>query len=107
MKSFATLAVLLCAAALAQAAAVKPTFTSTPPVAASQGVLYTYTVTASTPDHEAITFTLHGPAGSTLVGGNTVNWTPTAAQSRHANSFTIIATSASGGKATQIFKITP
>ena len=97
----------LCLAVCAQAAVVRPTFTSTPSVSASEGVLYTYQVTASTPDHEAITFALHGPAGAVLQNGNTVNWTPSAVQARKVNGFTITATSSSGGKATQNFKIDP
>src|SRR5580704_10635136 len=91
----------------AQAAVVKPTFTSTPTLVATQGVQYTYTVTASTPDHEAITFALRGPVGATLVGGDKVTWTPSATEARRMNLFVITATSSSGGRATQSFKIDP
>src|SRR5205814_10588921 len=87
---------------------VQPTFTSKPTLAASQAVQYTYTVTATTADHESITFHLaKAPSGLTFSGGNTVVSTPTAAQSRIANTFSITAMSASGGIATQSFKITP
>lgn len=91
----------------AQAAVVKPTFTSTPTLVATQGAQYTYTVTASTPDHEAITFALRGPVGATLVGGDKVTWTPSATEARRMNLFVITATSSSGGRATQSFKIDP
>jgi hypothetical protein len=86
---------------------VRPTFTSTPNLAAAQGVEYTYTVTASTPDHEAITFSLRGPVGAVLENGNTVTWTPTASEARKTNAFAITATSSSGGKAIQTFRIDP
>ncbi|MGE0405483.1 MAG: fibronectin type III domain-containing protein [Candidatus Korobacteraceae bacterium] len=46
-----------------------------------------------------------GPAGATISGG-ILSWTPTHAQSRVANSFTITASS-SGGSATQTFSVTP
>lgn len=108
MRKFGVVAVLLCLAIGATAAVVvKPKFPSTPSLAASQGVQYTYTVTASTTDHEVVTFALHGPVGAVLAGGNTVTWTPSATEARKGNFFTITATSASGGKATQSFKIVP
>jgi hypothetical protein len=107
MRTPATLIGFLCLAVCAQAAVVRPTFTSTPGLAATEGVQYMYTVTASTPDHEAITFALHGPPGAVLASGNTVTWTPSASQARKTSAFTITATSSSGGKATQSFKIDP
>ena len=97
----------LCLSVCAQAATVRPTFTSTPSLSARQGVPYTYTVTASTPDDESITFTLHGPPGAVLQNGNTLTWTPSAAQVRRLIAFEIVAMSSSGGKATQSFKIDP
>ena len=107
MRKFGHLAAFVCLALAAQAAAVKPTFTSTPSLVATQGVQYQYVVTASTPDHEAITFSLHGPTGATLVGGNTMTWTPLASQSRRADNFVITARSASGGTVMQTFQIVP
>jgi hypothetical protein len=107
MRTFEHLAAVLCLVVGLQAAVVRPVFTSTPSLAASQDVAYTYTVMASTPDHEAITFLLHGPVGATLVGGNKVTWTPSATEARKTNSFSITATSASGGKTIQTFRIVP
>jgi hypothetical protein len=83
-----------------------PAFSSTPVTAASQGTAYTYQVTASDPAGSAITYALtSAPTGATI-SGNTVNWTPTGAQSRVSNSFTVTATT-SGGSATQSWTVTP
>jgi len=84
-----------------------PVFTSAPGVAASQGVLYSYQVTATDPAGGTVTFSLTtSPAGATLVGG-LLSWTPAAAQSRVANSFRVTATTSSGGAATQSWTVTP
>ncbi len=84
-----------------------PQFTSTPTIAAEEGAAYTYQVTATTSDMSAITYVLSsGPVGATLAG-NTVTWTPTHAESRVANAFTVKATTAAGGSATQTWNVTP
>jgi len=84
-----------------------PILTSTPGIAASQGALYSYQVSATDPAGGAVAFSLAvSPAGATLVG-NQLNWTPDAAQSRVANSFTITATTSSGGTKTQSWTVTP
>jgi len=84
-----------------------PVFTSTPVTAATQGVAYTYQLSAVDPSGGTVTFSLTaGPAGATL-SGNTVSWTPTAAQSRVSNSFEVTATTTSGGTATQSWTVTP
>ena len=84
-----------------------PTFTSTPVTAAEEGVMYSYQVTATSSDMSAITYELSGgPTGATLAG-NTVTWTPTHGESRVANAFTVKATTASGGSATQTWNVTP
>ena len=84
-----------------------PAFTSTPVTAAEEGVMYSYPVTATSSDMSAITYELSsGPAGATL-SGNTVTWTPTHGESRAANAFTVKATTASGGSATQTWNVTP
>jgi len=83
-----------------------PMFTSTPVTAATQGVVYTYTLAATDPSGAAVTFSLTtAPTGATL-SGNTLTWTPTAAQSRTPNSFTVTA-SASGGSASQSWTVSP
>ncbi len=84
-----------------------PVFTSTPGAAASQGVAYSYQLSANDPSGGTLTFALTAaPAGATLTG-STVNWTPTPAQSRVSNSFTVTASAASGGTATQSWSVTP
>ena len=87
--------------------ATKPTFTSTAPTSANEGVAYSYQVTATSPDSSAITFSLTtAPVGATL-SGSTVSRTPPHAESRTSNSFTITATTAAGGSATQSWTVTP
>jgi hypothetical protein len=84
-----------------------PAFTSTPVTAAEEGVMYSYQVTATSSDMSAITYELSGgPAGATL-SGNTVTWTPTHAESRAGNAFTVKAMTAAGGSATQTWNVTP
>jgi hypothetical protein len=83
-----------------------PIFTSAPVTAAAQGVPYSYTPAAVDPAGGTVTFALTtGPTGATLSGG-TISWTPTAAQSRTSNSFTVTA-STSGGSATQSWTVSP
>jgi len=84
-----------------------PVFTSTPVTAASQGVSYSYTLAATDPAGGSITFSLPtAPAGATITG-STINWTPAAAESRASNSFEAMATTSSGGTATQSWTVTP
>ena len=84
-----------------------PVFTSMPGTAATQGVVYTYQPAAEDPAGGSVTFSLTtSPTGATL-SGNTVTWTPTAAQSRVSNSFAVKATTTSGGNATQSWTVTP
>jgi len=86
---------------------VNPQFTSTPVMGAEEGATYTYQVAASSPDKSAIAFALtSGPVGATI-SGSTITWTPTHAESRVANAFTVTATTASGGSATQTWSVTP
>lgn len=83
-----------------------PIFTSAPVTAAAQGEAYSYSAVAVDPAGGAVTYSLTtAPTGATL-SGNAVSWTPTAAQSRTANSFTVTATS-SGGTATQSWTVSP
>ncbi len=84
-----------------------PIFTSAPVTAAAQGEAYSYTPVAVDPASGAVTYSLTtGPTGSAL-SGNAVSWTPTAAQSRTSNSFTVTASTASGGTATQSWMVSP
>jgi hypothetical protein len=84
-----------------------PVFTSVPVTAASQGASYIYGLAATDPSEGIVTFSLiTTPAGATL-SGNTILWSPTAAESRVSNSFTAKATTSSGGSATQSWTVTP
>jgi Fibronectin type III domain len=49
---------------------------------------------------------VQAPSGAAL-SGDTVNWTPTAAQSRVSNSFTLRATTSEGGTASQSWTVSP
>ena len=87
--------------------AVNPVFTSVPVTAASQGVAYNYQLAATDPSGGTVSFALAAsPMGATL-SGNTISWTPAAAQSRVANSFTARASTTSGGNAQQSWTVSP
>jgi hypothetical protein len=84
-----------------------PMFTSTPATAAEEGTPYSYELAATVSGSSAITFALTtAPAGATLSSGN-INWTPTHAESRIGNAFTVTATTAAGGSATQSWTVIP
>ena len=87
--------------------AANPIFTSEPPTAATQSVLYTYQIAATDPAGGTVSFSLTtGPSGASL-SGSTLNWTPTAPQSRVPDSFTVTATTTSGGSASQTWTVSP
>jgi len=84
-----------------------PVFTSAPVTAATQGVAYTYQLAAVDPAGGTVTFSMTtSPTGAAL-SGSTITWTPTAAESRVANSFAVTATTTSGGTASQTWTVTP
>lgn len=84
-----------------------PTFTSVAPVVATEGQVYSYTLTATDPIHSAITFSLvTAPAGA-QISSNVLTWTPTHVQSRTVNTFQVTATTGAGGSASQEFSVTP
>lgn len=84
-----------------------PIFTSTPVTGGEQGVAYTYQIAATDPAGGSVTFALTtGPMGATL-SGSALNWTPTAAESRVSNNFTVTATTTSGGTAQQSWMVSP
>ncbi|HJV49326.1 MAG TPA: putative Ig domain-containing protein [Geothrix sp.] len=85
-----------------------PTITSTPGTSAAGGVAYTYTVVATDPESDAITYQLtNGPTGAVLTG-NSLSWTPSASQERVAASFTIEAQDVWGAtSAPQTWTVTP
>jgi len=84
-----------------------PTFTSVPVTAATQDVAYTYELAAVDPAGGTVTFSLTSSPPGAALSGNTITWTPTAAQSRVSNSFTVTATTTSGGTAQQSWTVTP
>ena len=84
-----------------------PIFTSTPVTAAAQGAAYSYQVAATDPSGGTVSFALTtGPTGASL-SGSTVNWTPTAAQSRTSSAFTVTATTSENATATQSWTVSP
>ena len=84
-----------------------PIFTSTPGTQAEEAFVYTYQAAATDPSGGAVTFSLSTAPNGAALSGSTLTWTPTAPQSRTANSFTLTATSASGGTARQSWSVTP
>lgn len=84
-----------------------PLFTSVPVMAATQDVAYTYPLAATDPAGGSVTFSLTASPTGAALNANTVTWTPTAAQSRVSNSFTVKATTTSGGTASQSWMVTP
>ena len=89
-------------AANSTAVSLTPTFTSTPGTAASQGAAYTYQIETSPGSNVAL---VTAPSGATLAG-NALTWTPSAAQSRVPNQFSLAASTAAGS-ATQSWSVTP
>lgn len=83
------------------------TFTSTPVTSAEEGVQYSYQLAATSSNSSAVTFTLTTAPSGAALSGNTISWTPTHAQSRTSNSFTVSATAAGGGSASQSWTVTP
>jgi Fibronectin type III domain len=81
------------------------TFTSRPGTTATQGAIYTYQI-ETLPLVSPVSLALvTAPSGATL-SGTTLTWTPSAAQSRVLNQFSVTATNAAGS-ATQSWSVTP
>lgn len=98
-----------CGGGSSQSASVQSVvkFSTHPNTSANEGDLYTYTPTATDTANGTISFAIaQAPDGATL-SGDSLAWTPTSAQSRLANSFTITATSTAGGSAQQTWSLTP
>jgi len=84
-----------------------PIFASAPVTAATEGTVYTYQITATDPRGGPVSLALtSAPAGATL-SGSTITWTPTPAQSRVGNGFTVTATTLAGGTGRQSWTLTP
>jgi len=84
-----------------------PVFTSAPVTTATQDIAYAYQVAATDPAGGSVTFSLTASPTGAALNGSMVAWTPAAAQSRVSNSFTVKATTASGGTASQSWTVTP
>jgi hypothetical protein len=84
-----------------------PVFTSVPVTTADEATLYSYQLAATSPDGSTVSFSLAQSPEGASVSGSTISWTPTHAQSRNANQFSVTATSASGGSATQSWSVAP
>jgi hypothetical protein len=70
-------------------------------------MLYSYQVSATDPAGGTVTFALSSAPTSATLSGSTLSWTPAAEQSRVSDSFTVAATTTSGGTATQSWTVTP
>jgi hypothetical protein len=84
-----------------------PIFTSTPGSAASEGVVYSCQLAATDPAGGTVEFSLTAVPTTATLTGNALSWTPAPSQSPVSNSFTVAATTASGGNATQSWKVAP
>ncbi len=89
-----------------------PTFTSVPsPTLAQASPTYTYPITATDPSGTTITYTLPTPVTGASIAGSTLSWTPTGTAPltgrEMPTSFTVKATTALGGTATQTWTVTP
>ena len=82
-------------------------FSSTPPTAASEGSAYTYQLAAADSAGGSVSFALTAAPTGAILEGSTVSWTPTSAQSRVSDTFTVTAMTASGASATQSWTVTP
>jgi hypothetical protein len=88
-------------------AAPAPTFTSTAPTGASEGQGYSYSLTATDPAGGTVSFQLTSGPTNASITGSVLTWTPSHAQSRLPNNFTITATTSEQGSATQTFAVNP
>jgi len=82
-----------------------PAFTSTPGTTAAEGVTYTYQIETLPAAGTATLALVTAPSGATL-NGNTITWTPSPAQSRVPNQFSVSAANA-GGTTTMFWSVTP
>jgi hypothetical protein len=94
-------------AAVTAVAGAPPKFSSVAPTTASEAEPYSYKVAATDPSGGTVSFAItRGPANASIAG-TTLSWTPSHAQSRVANSFTITAATSEGASAIQTFSVIP
>ncbi len=95
------------ATAVVTVTAPAPVFSTTASVTAAEGVAYTYTPEVTDPAGTAVACKLTAaPDGAGLVDG-VLSWIPSWSESRAPNSFTLTATTAAGGSATQSWSVSP
>ena len=85
----------------------QPRITSVPPVNATVGLEYSYTVTASNEDGDTITFSLSASIAGMSINVSTgrFTWTPTASQ-KGKQTVTVKVSDGHGGEAEQTFNVT-
>jgi RHS repeat-associated protein len=85
-----------------------PVITSTPAFVATVDDSYTYQVTASDPEGQALAYSLlAAPAGMTISAANgLIQWTPTSGQLGRPHTITVVASDPAGNVAGQRFTIT-
>ncbi|HEY3929400.1 MAG TPA: hypothetical protein VGL89_13585 [Candidatus Koribacter sp.] len=84
-----------------------PVFTSVPPTVVQEGVTYTYQIETTVTDKSTVTYKVTTGPKEASISGSTMSWTPTHAEARTSNSFTITATTSNKGTQTQAFTLTP
>lgn len=81
-----------------------PTITSAPITNAKVGILYSYTVTATDPENDPLTFELLTKPTGMAISGNKISWTPTSLQIGKKN-VKISVKDASGNSTEQSFNV--
>jgi hypothetical protein len=82
-----------------------PVFLSAPGTTATEGTAYTYQIETS-PASGGVTLALASAPSSATLQGYSLSWTPSAAQARTSNQFSLTATNAAGS-VTQTWSVTP
>jgi hypothetical protein len=85
-------------------APLPPVFTSTPPLTAAENQQYTYTISTVDPAGGSVSYQLLATPGAGMTG-NVVSWYPY--NQRDLYDFTVVATTTSGGTASQSWTVVP
>src|SRR4051812_6282488 len=86
---------------------VPPAITSKPSLSATEGIAYSYAITASDPSGGPITFSMATAPAGVHLDGNTIAWTPSPSQSRQPNKFVVTVTNSRGISTTQSWTVAP
>ena len=62
------------------ARSLTPTITSTPATTGIIGTAYSYTITATDPENDPLTYALVSGPNNMTISGNVISWTPSAGQ---------------------------